>query len=131
MATLLAAATVPASFHHHHLSSSSSASSSVISFHQSIQGSMFLSTIPQMAVLSAHQSTFLNPSTNLRAHISNLSSRERKSYISLPLIRMAWDGPLSSVKFILQGKNLDVLYCPLFSFVCYIYVFFDFWNLFM
>ena len=56
-------------------------------------------------------STFLNPSDKLK--YTTFTPRRNRG-ISL-VVRMTWDGPLSSVKLIIQGKNLEVSVKPLSS----------------
>ncbi|KAK2972790.1 hypothetical protein RJ640_028318 [Escallonia rubra] len=64
------------------------------------------STKPQLPALVSHRSSFLNPSPSLNPKSNELAPALRG--VKPHGIRMAWDGPLSSVKFILQGKNLDI-----------------------
>uniref|UniRef100_A0A5B7AF45 Sigma 54 modulation/S30EA ribosomal protein C-terminal domain-containing protein n=1 Tax=Davidia involucrata TaxID=16924 RepID=A0A5B7AF45_DAVIN len=94
MATLL-----QATFHHHHPYISCSSSASSLSLSNS-------SSKPSLFTLSSHHSNFLNPSINLICN--EIVPLTKKNRTKLLAIRMSWDGPLSSVKLILQGKHLEL-----------------------
>ncbi|XP_062119965.1 ribosome-binding factor PSRP1, chloroplastic [Humulus lupulus] len=97
MATLLSSLqTTP--LHSLHSSSSSSSSSSMATL---LTGS---SVKPQILPLT---STFLNPCKFLKT-ISEIVPRRKCSSGSSLSVHMSWDGPLSSVKLIIQGKNLEL-----------------------
>ncbi|KAI3918406.1 hypothetical protein MKX01_041726 [Papaver californicum] len=64
------------------------------------------------STFSSHHSSFINPNS---AHLfsSSSSSLQIKSVLNKnnnksSVVQMSWAGPLSSVKLILQGKNLDI-----------------------
>ncbi|XP_061998074.1 ribosome-binding factor PSRP1, chloroplastic [Rosa rugosa] len=58
---------------------------------------------PHISKLSSDSSNFLNPCKNLRP-ISIAIRPRNKDYG----VKMSWDGPLSSVKLIIQGKHLEL-----------------------
>ncbi|KAK3042059.1 hypothetical protein RJ639_001761 [Escallonia herrerae] len=100
MATVFASPTVQTTTIHHrqrHYFSPDSASAASISSS---------SDKPQLPTLVSHRSSFLNPSPSLNPRSNELAPALRGA--KPHGVRMAWDGPLSSVKFILQGKNLDI-----------------------
>lgn len=88
--------------------------------------------------LHSYPNGYSSPATALSLTLSStssgfLNSAFKKNEVNVPVrnrvaksfgIRMSWDGPLSSVKLILQGKNLEVTLLTLLLFpciFCYIY----------
>ncbi|XP_007039204.2 PREDICTED: ribosome-binding factor PSRP1, chloroplastic [Theobroma cacao] len=101
MATALLASS-QTSFHHPisvSVSSSSCHSSSASSV------SLFTPTKPRIPLLPSYKSSFLNPIGN---SFKDIETEPRKSRVCSLTVRMSWDGPLSSVKLIIQGKNLEL-----------------------
>ncbi|XAR52147.1 hypothetical protein NMG60_11020068 [Bertholletia excelsa] len=104
MAALCASATAKATLYHRHYHQpylpSSSSSASV----------MYLSSSPNKphaSALSSTHSDFLNPSfPSLKMFCETVPLRSSRSKSAV--VRMSWDGPLASVKLILQGKNLEL-----------------------
>lgn len=102
MATLLASSKT--NFHHHsHLPTPPSSSSPPCS---SSSMSMMGTANPQISGLLHLKSSFLNPLSKNLSHVElgSCKNGRSKSFV----VRMSWDGPLSSVKLIIQGKNLEV-----------------------
>ncbi|KAL1557715.1 Ribosome-binding factor psrp1, chloroplastic [Salvia divinorum] len=96
MATLLAAPAIQKSFaYHHHVSCSTSPSSSSSS---PLSSSFGCSSNAQPLSFPSQKSSFLGSGFGAREMVA------RRSFG----IKMSWDGPLSSVKLILQGKNLEL-----------------------
>ena len=92
------------------LSSSSSSSSSLATV--SLLSSTTFSTKPRKSptfTFSFYKSSFLK-------NLKPISQTPRRSYGNGNSLstRMSWDGPLSSVKLITQGKNLEVFTLALF-----------------
>ncbi|XP_021300801.1 ribosome-binding factor PSRP1, chloroplastic [Herrania umbratica] len=88
---------------HHAISVSVSSSSCPSSSASSV--SLFTPTKPRIPSLPSYKSIFLNPVGNSFKYIETES---RKSRVCSLTVRMSWDGPLSSVKLIIQGKNLEL-----------------------
>ncbi|KAG5558927.1 hypothetical protein RHGRI_008763 [Rhododendron griersonianum] len=93
MATLFpSTATAKTTFHHH----------------QHLYLCRCSSARPYLSGLSSSRSDILNPSSaNLRMNqIVPLGRIDRNESL---VVRMSWDGPLSSVKLILQGRNIKLI----------------------
>lgn len=107
MATLFAAPAIQNRFgHQHHVScstssSSSSSSSGLLSKFSCLNNSYRFSFLSQ-------NSSFLG--LGFKAHDTLVIKNGIKRSFG---IKMSWDGPLSSVKLILQGKNLEVPFSTL------------------
>ncbi|XP_052180334.1 ribosome-binding factor PSRP1, chloroplastic [Diospyros lotus] len=102
MATLFASTAAQTTFQHHRRQQlqpypSCCSSASVVS----------AKAPPQFSALSSRHSGFVNRSL---ANIvkSNVGIAPWNAGSRNVVVRMAWDGPLSSVKLILQGKNLEL-----------------------
>ncbi|XP_043718297.1 ribosome-binding factor PSRP1, chloroplastic [Telopea speciosissima] len=115
MATLFVCSTPQANLH--------SSSSSSLSLQQSPAAATFMmatststSTIshPCAAALSSHNSFLFNHfsalslSPLIKSKQVYLLKKTKKNKKMSPVVRMSWDGPLSSVKVIFQGKNLEL-----------------------
>ncbi|XP_022922607.1 ribosome-binding factor PSRP1, chloroplastic [Cucurbita moschata] len=88
-------------------SSSSSSSSTVSTFPTSFSlPTSTNSAVLKTHALSSHASAFFN-SCNHCFRTIVVAPRKRHATRSFS-IRMSWDGPLSSVKLIVQGKNLEL-----------------------
>ncbi|KAI3933177.1 hypothetical protein MKW92_009780 [Papaver armeniacum] len=62
-----------------------------------------------VSTFSSHHSNFINPnSTHLFSSSLQIKSTPNKNNNKSSVVQMSWAGPLSSVKLILQGKNLDI-----------------------
>lgn len=109
MATTLLASS-QTSFHH---LITVSASSSPCSSSSASSVSLFTPSNPRILSLSSYKSSFLNPIGNSFKYIELEPRKNRTSSLT---VRMTWDGPLSSVKLIIQGKNLEVI-IYLFSYI--------------
>ncbi|KAI3457937.1 hypothetical protein Pfo_014600 [Paulownia fortunei] len=97
MATLFAAPTIQKSFNHqHHVSCSASSSSGLLSKFSYSQNSHPFSFSSQSS-----SSLGLGFKANVMVVVKNGIKRSFG-------VKMSWDGPLSSVKLILQGKNLEL-----------------------
>ncbi|OMO95078.1 Ribosomal protein S30Ae/sigma 54 modulation protein [Corchorus capsularis] len=84
---------------------SASASSSPCPSSSASSVSLFNSLKPRIPSLFSYKSSFLNPVGNSFKYIE---TEPRKSRTPSLTVRMSWDGPLSSVKLIIQGKNLEL-----------------------
>ncbi|MCL7050074.1 hypothetical protein MKW94_002741 [Papaver nudicaule] len=63
------------------------------------------------STFSSHHSSFINPKSTHHLFPSSslqIKSTPNKNNNKSSAVQMSWDGPLSSVKLILQGKNLDI-----------------------
>lgn len=79
-----------------HLSSSPSSSSSK-------------NRVAVIPALCSNKSSFLNnPLTRKISHFNVVEPRKNHGGGGFGVVCMSWDGPLSSVKLILQGKNIEV-----------------------
>ncbi|GLT63815.1 hypothetical protein SLA2020_363490 [Shorea laevis] len=83
----------------------SSSSSLSCSSSSALSISLFSFSTPQIPPFSSSKSTFFNP---LSKNFRHIESTPRTSFSNSPVIRMSWDGPLASVKLMIQGKNLKV-----------------------
>ncbi|KAI3471266.1 hypothetical protein Pfo_027929 [Paulownia fortunei] len=100
MATLFAAPSVQKSFtHQHHISCSTSSFSSS----SGLLSMVSCSNNCQPFSFSSQNSSFLG--LGFKPHEMVLLNNGSKRSFG---IKMSWDGPLSSVKLILQGKNLEL-----------------------
>ncbi|XVF10181.1 hypothetical protein REPUB_Repub07fG0160600 [Reevesia pubescens] len=90
---------------HHPISVAASPSSCTYSSSSASSVSLFNPRKPRIPSLPSYKSSFLNPIGNSFKHIEN---EPRKSWTSALTVRMSWDGSLSSVKLIIQGKNLEL-----------------------
>ncbi|XP_010251453.1 PREDICTED: ribosome-binding factor PSRP1, chloroplastic [Nelumbo nucifera] len=121
MAALLACSSGHTSFHsHHHISiscsstplSSPSSSSSFVVLNQcpATTCRTFISTTKSRSssTLSSYHSIFLKPSLALSLSSTIKSNAVAPQKNGSLLVCMSWDGPLSSVKLILQGKNIEL-----------------------
>ena len=91
----------------HSLTPSSSSSTTVSTFPTSFSlPTSTNSAVLKIHALSSHASAFFN-SCNHCFRTIVIAPRKRHATRSFT-IRMSWDGPLSSVKLIVQGKNLEV-----------------------
>ncbi|XP_038900446.1 ribosome-binding factor PSRP1, chloroplastic [Benincasa hispida] len=89
----------------HSLSSSSSSSSSTISFFPASFSLHFSALKVHALSCSSTASAFFNSCKSFRTF--ETASRNRHASNSFN-VRMSWDGPLSSVKLIVQAKNLEL-----------------------
>lgn len=102
MATLFAAPTIQKSFtHQHHVSCSASSSSSPSS-------SFSCSNYSHPISCPSQKSIFLGSGFKPQEMLLVKNGVQRSFGI-----KMSWDGPLSSVKLILQGRNLEVPFSSL------------------
>ncbi|KAE8705492.1 Ribosome-binding factor PSRP1 [Hibiscus syriacus] len=100
--TLLASSQT--SFHHPISLSDSSFSCPSSSSSSSASSSVSLFTLSKPRIPS-FKSSFLNPIGN---SFKCIEMEPRKRSIGSLTVRMSWDGPLNSVKIIIQGRNLEL-----------------------